>query len=358
MFKTKLDNQNTYKLDSSNLYQSVVSFPDQIGVAWNEAKLVDLTNDQRVVKKIVVAGMGGSALGARIIKAWAMNKLKVPMEIVTDYHLPDFVDSGTWVILSSYSGTTEETLQAGEEAIMKDAKVTVLCTGGPLAQLALNQGWSSYVFEPSFNPGNMPRMAIGYNCVALLSLLVREDLLTVEDKQIEDMVTYLKLQQTTLVRERQESENAAKRLAQKLSGSGVLLIAARHLSGAVYAFKNQLNENAKTFAEFHEVPELNHHLLEGLTYPKALKNDLKVVLFESDLYESDIKKKMTLTEEVLTKQGYAVTRIKPEAPGELTQIFETIQFGEFVSFYTSMLNGLDPAPIVWVDYFKRRMKEM
>ncbi len=357
MLEHKLDSRGTYKLDKSGIYKSILALPDQVNVAWNEVKLVDLTLDQRKFEKIVVSGMGGSALGARIIKAWLVGRLKVPFEVVNDYHLPAYVDDKTWVILSSYSGSTEETLQTGEEAAVKGAKVSVICTGGALAELARNQGWPMYKYEATFNPGNMPRQALGYNCLGIVVLMKREGVLDMEDEEIEDTVTWLKLQQSKLVTEVKSKDNAAKRLADRLVGHAAILVGARHLAGAVYAIKNQLNENAKTFVEFHEIPELNHHLLEGLTYPRDLRKTLKVVLFESDLYESDIQKRMRLTEEVLTKQGYQTIRIKPEGKSEWQQVWETVQFGEFAGFYLAMLNNLDPAPIVWVDYFKKRMEE-
>lgn len=358
MFKNKLDNKSLYKLDKSNLYKSITSLPDQISIAWNEIKILEITQDERRIDNIIVAGMGGSALGARIVKSLSGDDLKIPFEIITDYHLPEYAGMNSWVILSSYSGTTEETLSVAEEVIKRGCKVSVICTGGDLVKIAKENNYCLYEFEPLFNPGNMPRMALGYNLMAILGMLNREGFLKIKDEIVEELVVWLKLLQSNLGNDKDQNDNNAKKLAIKISGTAPILIAAEHLYGSVYAFKNQVNENAKTFATIFEVPELNHHLMEGLTFPKDLKNLTQIIVFESDLYSRKVQQRIKITEEVLVKQGYEITKIKPEGKTKLMQALETIQFGEFVSFYLAMLNNLDPAPIIWVDYFKKRMSEI
>ncbi len=357
MFKHQLDKKNTYKLDKGDVYGSVLALPRQIASLWEETKSIKMTKGCRLVDNVVVVGMGGSALGARVIEAIGRDRLSLPMVIVNDYHLPAYVDERSLVILSSYSGGTEEILAAAEEALSKKAQVVVLTMGGKLAEIAQKNQWSLLKLSEGDNPSNQPRMAIGMNVMACLRILERCGHIEVEDKEVIEVVEILKKQQRGLVIESGFKENVAKQLATKIKNKGVILVAGEHLTGAVHVFKNQLNENAKTFSVRFDLPELNHHLLEGLGFPKSLRENMHFVLFDSEIYSVKIRKRLALTEEVIVKQGYSITKIKPEARGILGQVWETIFFGEFVSFYLAMLYKIDPQPIPWVDYFKQKLEE-
>jgi len=356
MFKHTLDRQNSYKLDASNVYGSVTALPRQIMSLWEETKGIKIGKACRLVDNIVVVGMGGSALGARVIESMDRDVLKLPMSIVNGYHVPAYVDERSLVILSSYSGNTEEVLSAAREADERKANVLVVATGGKLVEFADEKKWPILKLSDSFNPSKQPRMAIGMSVMAQLMLLAKCGHVTIDEDEVNAVVLNLRSQQKHLGVEIPFKSNPAKQLADKLKEKAVVMIAADHLTGAVHVFKNQLNENAKTFAARFDLPELNHHLLEGLGFPKMLKNVLHFVMFDSELYEPVLRKRLSLTEEVIMKQGYAVTKIKAEAESELNQVWETIAFGEFVSFYLAMLHRLDPAPIPWVDYFKKKLE--
>ena len=356
MFKHKLDQDSIYKLDSGRVYDSVLSLPQQIGGLWEGLSELKLGKACRLVDNLVVVGMGGSALGARVVKSMFSDKLMLPFEIVNDYHLPAYVDDRSLVILSSYSGNTEEVLHAAKEAKARNACVVVITGGGSLIEVAEKNNWSVLRLNEAFNPSKQPRMAIGMNVMAVLMVLSRCGHIEIESELVTQVLANLRSQQQILGKDRPFKENPAKRLAEMLEGKAAIMIAAEHLTGAVHVFKNQLNENAKTFASRFDLPELNHHLLEGLGFPKDLKKVFHFVLFDSELYDPVIRKRLLLTEEVIAKQGYGVTRIKAETSGVLAQVWETIAFGGYVSFYLAMLYKIDPAPIPWVDYFKSKLK--
>jgi len=153
------------------------------------------------------------------------------------------------------------------------------------------------------------------------------------------------------------SQNVAKNLATSLFNKQVILVASEHLLGAAHAFKNQLNENSKTFAALFDLPELNHHLLEGLANPKAAKTMLHFLFLDSKLYSPEVSKRYPLTAEVVEKNNVATSTFETVSNTKIEQIFELLTLGEYVSFYLSILYDTDPTPIVWVDYFKKKLSE-
>jgi glucose/mannose-6-phosphate isomerase len=153
-----------------------------------------------------------------------------------------------------------------------------------------------------------------------------------------------------------EPNNLAKLTAIKLKGRIPVLVASEHLVGSAHAMKNQINEGAKTFSVLFDLPELNHHLLEGLRNPAQAKEYFYFLLFESELYTPRVSKRYPLTKEVIEKNEVEATIIKLTGKNKLNQAFELLAFGEYVALYLAILYGLDPSPIPWVDYFKEKLK--
>jgi len=150
-------------------------------------------------------------------------------------------------------------------------------------------------------------------------------------------------------------KNEAKKMAQKLHGKQIMFIAARHLVAASHVIKNQMNENAKNYSSIFEIPELNHHLMEGLRFPDSNKKDIICLFVDSTLYPKRISQRFGITKDMVKKNGIALVSWKATSENALSQAFELIQFGEYVNFYLAMLNGINPAPIPWVDYFKEQL---
>jgi glucose/mannose-6-phosphate isomerase len=355
MFSVNLDNEKIYQLDSGGVYGSILALPAQFRASFAEALSFSFPNLYKQADKVVIAGMGGSGLGARVLNSLYKDQLSVPVELVTDYHLPAYVDSKTLVILSSYSGTTEETLSCARETTQRKAMGVVLATGGELADYGMRMGWPVILLDGSLNPSRQPRMAIGLNFGSLLGIFSRLGFLSVDERETEAFVMELLRYQKSSLKEIPAKQNAAKTLAIKMVNKAAVIVASQHLYGAGYVFKNQLNENAKVMANIYEVPEMNHHALEGLSSPKNIKDKVHFILLDSGNYEQSKSKRMVLTEEVIGKQGFSSTRLRGEAESPLLEVLETIQFGAFVSFYLALLYKIDPTPIPWVDYFKKRL---
>lgn len=331
--------------DKHNVYGSVLALPDQLKHAWDQAQKTVVSQDYKQINKLVMCGMGGSLLGARIIESVLGPELKYPLTLVNGYHLPAWVDEQTLVIASSYSGSTEETLANARQALAQKARLMVIAAGGELLALAKSERLPYYQILPKFNPCRQPRMAIGYSVVGELVLCQKAGLIslnrTMIDRAVEAMQTV--------------KPNAAAALAQKLADKQIILTAAEHLTGPVHTVKNQINENAKHLAHRYDLPELNHHLMEGLAWPKTNPATTVFWFVDSGLYSSRIRQRLKLTAEVVRQNRLQGLSLKVGAPTKLAQAFELIQFGAYLGFYLSQLHRLDPADIPWVDYFKSRL---
>lgn len=353
---TNLDSIEEIKLiDKGNILGSIQKLPDQIIDAWDKVTSGTIPEACKLSKNVVICGMGGSALGGRIIDSLITEKAHVPIEIFTEFRLPNYVNQNTLVILSSYSGNTEETLSCAHEALERGAAIFGVTTGGKLANWVKENQIDSFIFEPLENPSNQPRMALGYSVASLLAVLGRCGFVNVIDSEVHEAVEAARNAVLTYNVEVLSATNTAKQTSNLLLGKIPVLIASEHLLGVAHAFKNQLNENSKTFAALFDIPELNHHLMEGLGYPKEAKKLLSFLFIESDYYIREVKARYPITQEIVAKQGYEISSFKPVSSRKLSQIFETLVFGSFVAFYLSMLEGVDPTPIPWVDYFKQRL---
>lgn len=349
----KITLQLIKKLDKSGVYDSILSFPKQIEHAAEMAKGFTLPDDYRNVKNVVVAGMGGSALGARLVDSLEYEILNVPLEIVNDYNLPSYVNENTLVIASSYSGSTEETLSCYHEAGKLNAKILTISTGGELSKLSNKDGVPGFVFNPQFNPCNQPRLGIGYSTILLMLIMAKLKLILLSNEQIGRVISVAEKSNREYGIE--NVDNQAVRLAGMLMGRIPVLIASEHLYEATHTTKNQVNENAKTFSAHFAIPELNHHLMEGLSFPKTNKDNLLFIFYISNLYHFRIQRRFELTKKLVENAKIPTFTFIPQSKTRLEQTFEVIQFGNFYSFYLAMHNGLDPAPILTVDWFKDQM---
>lgn len=351
--------ENIKEIDVENVYGSVIALPKQCQHAWADVEKINISKEDFFpIESIVFTGMGGSGLTARVIESAFCEELKYPFIRVNDYNLPNFVNSKSLVLCSSYSGSTEETLENVKQAIEKKAKWLAISTGGQLIEKAKNNNVPYYQIEPKFNPCNQPRMAIGYSIVGQLALASKLGIINISKEEITKAMEVMNNVISKNIQEIDTEDNPAKAIANKLKGKVVILISARHLSGATHVFNNQINENSKTFSSDFVIPELNHHLMEGLKNPDSNKDNLFIIFINSKMYPERVQKRFEVTKDIVNKNGILFEEINLESEGKLNQVFELIQFGAFINFYLSMLYEQNPAPIAWVDYFKKELSKI
>lgn len=334
---------------------SVELLADQCSHAWEDASKIVVPDAYRKVKKVIMCGMGGSGLGARVIESVFSENLKIPLVRINDYSLPDFADEETLVICSSYSGETEETLANAKQSIEKKTKWMVIGAGNTLIKMAQDKGVPFYHIVPKYNPSNQPRMAIGYSVVGQLILAAKAGVIKFDKEDVEKLTTTMKNILASVKVEIPQDKNEAKKLATLMKDKIVAFIASGHLVGPMHVVDCQINENAKNFSADFQIPELNHHLMEGLTQPDINKRHLLTFFAKSSLYSDRIKQRVEFTEEVFEKNGLETYAYKLISKTKLEQAFELIQFGAYANFYLAILYDQNPGPIPWVDYFKERL---
>ncbi len=346
------------KIDSQRVFDSLVKLPEQCRQAWSESFAIEFPKGFEKVNNIVVAGMGGSSYGVRIVKSLydSVQTTKIPLDLANDYFLPGYVSADSLVIFSSYSGNTEETISCTKEAEKKGAKITGVTSGGKLAQFLKEKNYPAYIFEPKFNPSRQPRIGVGYMAIGLMGILSKLNFIPVVDAEINKMVSFLSEKTACLDNRTKIKDNPAKRWAVELVGKIPVFIVSDFLAGAAYAVRNPFHETGKQFALHFVIPELNHHLLEGLSYPSSIKELLIFIFVNSDIYDGRNKKRMSLTKEIISKNGFQTKEIKLHSSSALIQTMEFIQLGNWITFYLAMLHKTDPAKIPWVTYFKKKLE--
>ena len=349
-----LDNiKQQLKYDPDKLYDSIIELNLQCQDAFAKASQVKIP--KRRINHLIMSGMGGSGLAARVIESVYQQDLPVPLIRINNYHLPAWANKTSLVVISSYSGTTEETVQTLKEAIAKKCQILIICAGGTLKKLALKHKISMYLINPKHNPSKQPRMAIGYSIIGQLTMVSNAGLIKLTKSEIKNTSSIMSKVIKTNRRSINQSTNPAKKLAQAVHSKQLIMVASQHLTGAFHVVKNQMNENAKQLSHRHDVPELNHHLMEGLRFPKTNKDDLIFWLVNSKLYPKRIQTRMVLTLDVVNQNKINAFEFLPIAKTKLAQVFEVIQFGSLVNYYMTILNKINPAPIPWVDYFKKKL---
>ncbi|HAL49899.1 MAG: Bifunctional phosphoglucose/phosphomannose isomerase [Candidatus Uhrbacteria bacterium GW2011_GWD2_41_121] len=352
-----LNNTKTFKTyDKADIAYGIERLAKQVDIAFEATEWFSFPSSYKSCDTIVVAGMGGSALGAHVVQTSCAKKLKKPMVFVHDYQLPAWVGSKTLVILSSFSGTTEEVLSAAKQAQKQKAKIAVITTGGQLLVLAKRNKWPMYMFEPG-DLAKQPRLGLGFMICGLLGMLETAGYIKLAKTEKQAMVSAMSEVVDSCALDVDSKENPAKQVALALKDRPMLFVGSEHLVGCAHVITNQINETAKQFAEFHELPELNHHLMEGLTFPKGMFAKFSVVMIKSNLYNEQTKKRYPITAEVFEKQGAQVIEYETRGKTELEEVGELLQFGSFLSYYLGMINKVNPAEIPYVDWFKEMIKK-
>ncbi len=345
------------KLDLENMMGSIEELGNQVKHAWEDLQSVSFTPTAEI-KNVVIAGMGGSGLGADVIKHLFKDKLDVPFDYVHDYTLPGYVNENTLVVLASYSGTTEEILSCSKYAQEKQTQVMVIAAGGDLETLAQENGYTFYKIDPKFNPSNQPRMAIGYAVFGTIGLLSKAGIISVTDQEIEAVVATIERQIADCKVEITGEENPAKALAYMMIDRRPVFVASDFLEGAVHVSTNQHNENAKAFVDYKIVPEMDHHLLEGLKYPKSNATNHIFIFIQSLLYHPKNVIRIQLTQKIVDSNDIDTLTLPLKAQTKIEQVFELLTVLAFAGFYLAMLEGINPSPIPFVESFKVDLKEM
>jgi glucose/mannose-6-phosphate isomerase len=337
-----LDDPNTReRLDPSGMLSRIEALPDDCEQAWPHASTFELRGDGAYATGIVVLGIGGSAIAGDLLRALATYEGRKPVAVVRGYDLPPNVPKGSLVVACSHSGNTEETLSAFEQAHARSLPIVAVTTGGELANRARNHGLPllTYSYEGE------PRSALGHQLMALLSIAQRTGALPLQEDSVQEAIAHLREQRGQVGLRVPGPQNAAKGLASRLYGRLPVVVGAGSLVEAAHRWRTQFAENSKCWAFHDELPELDHNTIVGFGLPEKLLASLHVVFLRHRSLHPRVLRRYEATAKELDLAGVSWETVEAVGDGPLAVTITGLYFGDFVSYYLALLNGVDPAPV-------------
>jgi glucose/mannose-6-phosphate isomerase len=317
----------------------IVAFPQNIVDALEIAAKSNIRKANKSFKNVVLCGLGGSGIGAKIVANWIQDEINVPVVCLNEYTLPAFVDEHSLVIGSSYSGNTEETTLSMLEAKKRGSHIVGITSGGQLSVFCQENDYDC-ILVPGGNP---PRSALAFSLVQLLHILSVHGL--IERKSLEDMKSAVGLLNSEIASIHEIGKSLAEHLYQKV---GILYAETKYEAVAVRA-RQQFNENSKYLCWHHVIPEMNHNELVGWT--GGDKRFAPVFFVTEDQHPRNSKRFQITQKAVENKCGASFTLTAKGASFIERSLYLT-HVVDWASFYLCEMNGADIFDIEIIDYLK------
>jgi len=351
---TEADNSELKRLDPEDMLARIHEMPWQCQQAWQMAEDFDLPQEYSEVNKVLIIGMGGSAIGGDLVSSLVAPEARIPVFVYRGYDLPAFVDDSTLIIASSYSGNTEETLSAFNQALETGARKLVVTTGGKLKDIADEKG----IPVLTFNYRSQPRAALAFSFLPILCFLQKLGFVGNKSADVTEAVEILQNLSRRIDETRPVEQNQARQLAEKLYGHLPVIYGADLLSEVAHRWKTQINENSKAWAFYEVFPELNHNAVVGYQFPPELAEKTMVVLLRSDLLAQPIRHRYEVTCQLLERAGVRYEFVDGEGTSALSQLLSLVLFGDYVSYYLAILYRIDPSPVEAINYLKEQLARL
>ena len=327
----------------------VEGFPEQIKHAIELGEQIQVKHEGATIQNIVVAGLGGSGIGANLVQAILASKLKVPFSVYKTYDLPEFIDEHTLFIACSFSGNTEETLASLSKAEQKRAQIACITSGGKLLEIAETKGYS---YAPIPGESKSPRANLGYSFIQLLYLLHKKGLV---DKFFKDQI---EAGHQLITDQKDQIRSVAQNMAQSLHNRMTVFYADAKFEPLAVRCQQQINENSKQFCHINVFPEMNHNELVGWMFPEQLYKQAQVILVRSSLNHQRVDLRMDLCAKIFEGKGANVTNFELKGESYIEQALYFINVTDWVSLYLAELNNIDPRPVEIIDYLKSELAKV
>lgn len=318
--------------------QLIEAFPDNITEALEIAQNASITKDYSSVSSILICGMGGSGIGGSMVQTWLADELNIPVSITKDYSIPNFVNANTLVIGSSYSGNTEETLEALNGAQKKGAQIIGICSGGKLEEMCASNGYD-FIKVPGGNP---PRTALAYSLVQLLHIF------SVIGMSSADRLKEMAAARDLIVAESETIHLKAKGLAEHLHQKVGIMYGTAKYDPILVRARQQFNENSKYLSWTNPIPEMNHNELVG--WGGGDRRFAPVFFMTSGNHPRN-DKRIEITREKIA-QKTAVFDIHSKGSSLIEQSMYLVNIVDWASFYLAELDDIDTIDIAVIDYLK------
>ena len=353
MTKAILDTPSEIKkIDKSNMLSFCVQAPRHCREAVRLAQAVSIKYSKP--QKIIVAGMGGSAIGGELLKDWARDRATVTIEVCREYSLPAYADEKTLVLIVSYSGETEEALSMFLEAIRRNCMIFCVSSGGKLLEFA-EKLKLPYLRVPTGIP--QPRAALPYLFLPLLILMEKLGLTSHVGSEISECVEMLEHVKSENSPEKPLSDNFCKDLASKIKGTVPVIYGFGIYRAVAQRYKQEFNENSKVPAKWESFPELNHNEIVGWEAAKELTKCFSTIFIREKDEPKEIQRRIETTKELLYQKTEKIFEVWSVGKSKLAKILSTVYFGDLTSLYLAILRGVDPKPAKTISLLKQRMKQ-
>jgi len=324
----------------------IEGFTRQLSDALKIGQSLDLDRPGSDIRNIVIAGMGGSGIGANLVESLTFGRIPIPITVCKSYNIPQFVSPHTLFIACSYSGDAEETVAALNKALLKRAQVIAVSSGGKLLDICREYNLH-YIQLPGGS--DSPRAMLAFNMIALLYVLYHTNLIGAAFiKETENAIEFLD-------RGEKGIQSEAELIAKKLKGKLPVIYCDSRLNAIALRFQQQLNENAKQLAHINTFPEMNHNELVGWRFPEPLMPMLQPIYLYSDHDHERVEKRMEICRSIFEKKSNPIIDVVAEGASLVEQYFYLIHLTDWISLYLAKENGVDPDPIEPIDYLKTEL---
>ncbi len=323
----------------------VLNFPVQLKEALAIGQNYQFKTNLRGFNNVVVTGLGGSGIGGSIVQNYVFDKLAIPFSVNKDYFLPKFVDHNSLVIVCSYSGNTEETLDALNKAMSMGATVVCVTSGGKVAAIAADHNLDCLIV-----PGGMPpRSCLGYSLVQILFVINHFGL--IDNSFIGEINTAINRLET----ENTQIQAKAAELAAQILGKLPIIYSSATYEGVAIRFRQQLNENSKLLCWHAVIPEMNHNELVG--WRDAANDKVVIILRNRDDFDR-VQTRMEINKQVIEKHTSNIIEVYSEGSSYWEKAFYLIYLTDWVSVLLADLRHLDATEVKVIDFLKGELAKM
>ena len=335
------------KYDLQNQYDVLVNSYTLIESAWENKINVDLLKNKKF-NSIVVTGLGGSAISADLMQNFLGNEIKIPFIVNRNYFIPSFVNENTLLVVSSYSGNTEETISVFNEALNSKCSIVCISTGGKVEKIASEKN----IPLVKVIPGYQPRYALGLSFFSLLKILQEIGLIQNHDSVVKQIISLWKEKGIEYSKE----DNVAYEYAKQLVGFIPVIYSAADSTSAVgYRLKCQFNENSKLHAFSNFIPEMNHNEIIGWESFNEKQFQAKVINIIDTSYHTQTKRRFEITSELAAKNGAEIINLESKEKEFKVRVMDLIYLGDWITYYVAVLRGFDPTEIENINILKESL---
>jgi glucose/mannose-6-phosphate isomerase len=328
-----------------SMKELIENFTTHLAQSINISENTSLKATDKQITSVLICGLGGSGIGGTVVSQVTANDASLPIVLNKDYKIPAFVNSSTLVIICSYSGNTEESLEMLDQAQKVKAEIACVTSGGNLQEIAKEKGYN-HVIIPGGNP---PRAAFGLAFPTLFRLLKHYKVIS-EDytSQFSNAICLINKEEENIIAE-------AKDITEKLLGKIPVIYSDAWYEGVAIRFRQQINENGKMLCWHHAIPEMNHNELVGWT---TKNDDLAVVIFRNDDDYFRTQKRMEVNKTVFEKYTSTILEIYSKGNSRLERSLYLIHLGDWVSFLLAEKKGIDVTEVDVITNLKNELAKI